>query len=53
MRDLPFPTSLPEFQRLFPDDRACGRYLEAIRWLDGFAAQCGQAKPSSQRIASR
>ena len=23
-----FPTSLPEFQRLFPDDAACARYLE-------------------------
>ncbi len=21
--DLPFPHSLPEFQRLFPDDEAC------------------------------
>ena len=21
--DLPFPRSLPEFQRLFPDDAAC------------------------------
>ena len=23
--DLPFPHSLPEFQRLFPDDAACSR----------------------------
>jgi hypothetical protein len=34
--DLPFPGSLPEFQTLFPDDLACARYLEAIRWRDGF-----------------
>jgi hypothetical protein len=26
--DLPFPESLPEFQRLFPDDTACAAYLE-------------------------
>ena len=26
--DLPFPRSLPEFQRLFPDDAACAAYLE-------------------------
>ena len=26
--DLPFPQSLPEFQRLFPDDAACATYLE-------------------------
>ena len=25
---LPFPQSLPEFQRLFPDDAACAKYLE-------------------------
>lgn len=30
--DLAFPKSLPEFQRLFPDDAACARYLEKIRW---------------------
>jgi len=27
-RPLPFPTSLPDFQRLFPDDAACATYLE-------------------------
>ena len=30
--DLPFPHSLPEFQRLFPDDAACAAYLEKARW---------------------
>lgn len=40
--DTTFPTSLPEFQRIFPDDGACASYLEAIRWPDGFACQkCG------------
>jgi hypothetical protein len=29
----PFPQSLPEFQRLFPDDRACAAYLE--RFVSG------------------
>lgn len=33
---LPFPRSLPEFQRLFPDDTACADYLEKIRWEHGF-----------------
>ena len=32
--DLPFPHSLPEFQRLFPDDAACAAYLEQARWGD-------------------
>ena len=42
--DLPFPHSLPEFQRLFPDDAACAAYLEKARWGDGFACpHCGTA----------
>ena len=42
--DLPFPHSLPEFQRLFPDDAACAAYLEQARWGDGFACpHCGTA----------
>ena len=39
--DLPFPHSLPEFQRLFPDDAACAAYLEKARWGDGFVPACG------------
>jgi hypothetical protein len=31
-----FPTSLPEFQQVFPDDMACAKYLETMRWPDGF-----------------
>ena len=38
-----FPTSLPEFQRVFPDDGACAKYLEAVRWPNGFTCpRCGQ-----------
>src|SRR5450631_3555132 len=37
-----FPTSLPEFQRVFPDDGACARYLESLRWPSGFVClKCG------------
>ncbi len=37
-----FPTSLPEFQRVFPDEAACAKYLEAVRWPDGFIChKCG------------
>jgi len=40
---LPFPKSLPEFQRLFPDDAACAAYVERLRWRDGFACpKCGE-----------
>ena len=34
--DLPFPRTLPEFQRLFPDEAACAAYLERARWGNGF-----------------
>ena len=33
--NLRFPQSLPEFQRLFPDDAACAAYLEKARWSAG------------------
>jgi transposase-like protein len=40
--DLPFPESLPDFQRLFPSDAACADYLEKARWGDGFSCpRCG------------
>lgn len=39
---LPFPRSLPEFQRLFPDDAACASYLERCRWPEMFRCPtCG------------
>jgi hypothetical protein len=48
-----FPTSLPEFQRVFPDDGACARYLESLRWPTGFTCpKCGwQGEP--YRFAGR
>jgi len=50
---LPFPRSLPEFQRLFPDDAACAEYLEKARWGDGFVCpHCG-ATGKPFRIATR
>ncbi|SDD82396.1 Transposase zinc-ribbon domain-containing protein [Rhodospira trueperi] len=51
--ELPFPESLPEFQRLFPNDAACAAYLEKARWREGFVCpHCGVvAEPF--RIATR
>ena len=43
--NLRFPQSLPEFQRLFPDDAACAAYLEKARWSDGFV--CPHCQPRS------
>ena len=37
-----FPTSLPAFQVVFPNDAACAKYLEQLRWADGFSCpKCG------------
>ena len=50
---LPFPRSLPEFQRLFPDDAACAEYLEKLRWGDDFVRpHCG-VTGEPFRIATR
>ncbi len=36
------PASLIAFQRLFPDDDACARWLVAVRWPNGFRCPaCG------------
>ena len=37
--DLPFPRSLPEFQRLFPDEAACAAYLERAGWSGRYAGR--------------
>ncbi len=48
-----FPTSLPEFQKVFPDDAACAKYLESLRWPDGFICpDCGH-KAQPYRFPSR
>jgi transposase-like protein len=51
--ELPFPRSLPEFQRLFPNEVACAAYLERARWRDGFVClRCGVAD-EPYRFANR
>src|SRR3984893_357748 len=52
MVDLPFPKSLPDFQRIFPNDAACAKYLENIRWREGFRCACGWTG-EPYRFASR
>jgi len=48
-----FPESLPGFMKMFPDDAACAKYLEAIRWRDGF--QCPKCNATAEpfRFAAR
>lgn len=47
------PTTLLDFQTMFPDEVACRRYLEQVRWPDGFVCpKCGIAD-EPYRNASR
>jgi hypothetical protein len=50
---LPYPQSLPEFQRLFPDDMACAAYLEKLRWQDGFVCPHCRVTGAPFHIATR
>ncbi len=44
MSQLPAPTSIREFQQVFPDEEACMRYLFDLRWPKGFVcSSCGGA----------
>lgn len=48
-----FPTSLPEFQEAFPDDDACAKYLEHLRWPTGFACPKCSHQQEPYRFATR
>ena len=48
-----FPTSLPEFQKVFPDDNACKEYLENIRWPEGFTCPACSLKAEPYRFGTR
>lgn len=38
-----FPSTLLDFQRMFPDEAACAEYLYGLRWPDGFTCpDCGK-----------
>jgi Transposase zinc-ribbon domain len=51
--DTTFPTSLPKFQRVFPDGGACAKYLEAMRWPDGFTCPACALTGEPYRFATR
>jgi transposase-like protein len=48
-----FPTSLPEFQAVFPNDEACASYLEKMRWPDGFICPKCAVQDEPVRFPSR
>lgn len=48
-----FPANLLEFQRMFPDEAACWRYLEQLRWPSGFTCESCGAVGEPFRLATR
>ena len=50
---LPFPRALPQFQKLFPDDAACARWLEGAKWPKGFQCPHCHEKGEPVRLDSR
>ena len=39
-KPLDYPMNILEFQKMFPDEAACLKYLEHLRWPNGFC--CGK-----------
>lgn len=48
-----YPRTLLESQRLFPDEAACARHLERIRWPDGFECPCCRKAGDPWRLQAR
>jgi transposase-like protein len=51
--ELVFPKSLPQFQKLFPDDAACAAYLEKAKWYDGFVCPHCHKQDEPIRLVTR
>lgn len=50
---LEFPKSLLQFQHCFPDEAACARHLESIRWPKGFECPACTHRGNPIRIQTR
>ncbi len=48
-----FPANLLEFQRMFPDEATCIRYLEQVRWPGGFVCPHDASTAPPYRFKSR
>jgi hypothetical protein len=47
------PVTYFDFQRLFPDENACFRYLERLRWPEGFLCETCSTRGEPFRFAAR
>lgn len=49
-----YPRTWSQFMDWFPDDASCARYLEQLRWPDGFVCpRCGVAGPAYRASRDR
>ena len=48
-----YPKNLLEFQRMFPDETACLRYLQQLRWPGGFVCESCGTVGEPFRLATR
>lgn len=48
-----YPATLLDFQRLFPDEVACAKYLYEIRWPTGFVCSACRVAGDPYRFANR
>ncbi len=53
LRMSDYPRTLLEFQHYFPDETACARYLERIRWPEGFKCPSCDQLGSPWRLKAR
>jgi transposase-like protein len=53
METLGLPTSLPQFQKFYLNDKACAAYLEAVRWPDGFVCPACEYQEEPYRFGTR
>lgn len=53
-KGLSYPKTLPEFEKFFPDEASCEKYLKELRWQEGFSCpECsfhGQAWKSGRSL---
>jgi len=47
------PTTLLDFQRMFPDEGACAAYLHELRWPDGFSCPKCRVAGEAYRFQNR
>lgn len=43
-QSIEYPMNILEFQKMFPDEAVCLKYLERMRWPNGFSCSLPQER---------